>query len=238
MTQGDPTADGSERPEADEPPQSRPAGSAVASTYDRIAAHFSKTREYAWPEVESFLDGRSGGVGLDVGCGNGRHSDSLNERTERVVGVDVSGELLREARARARDRGYASGVSFVAGDAAALPVGDDRVALAVYVAALHHLRPRQRRVASLSELARVLEPGGRALVSAWSTAHERFDADADAETGFDTAVDWTLPGGETVPRFYHIYAPREFDADLVASDLRVIDSEVSSGNCYAVVASE
>ncbi|MFW6000439.1 MAG: SAM-dependent methyltransferase, partial [Halorubrum sp.] len=24
------------------------------STYDRIAAHFSKTREYAWPEVESF----------------------------------------------------------------------------------------------------------------------------------------------------------------------------------------
>jgi ubiquinone/menaquinone biosynthesis C-methylase UbiE len=209
-----------------------------ASTYDRIATHFSKTREHTWPEVASFLADRSGAVGLDVGCGNGRHCEPLRERTERVVGVDVSGELLREAGSRARDRGYAAGVSFVRGDAAALPVGDDRVDLAVYVAALHHLRPRERRVASLSELSRVLAPGGRALVSAWSTAHDRFDVGADAEEGFDTTVDWTLPGGETVPRFYHIYAPREFDVDLAASDLRVVESVVSSGNCYAVVAPE
>lgn len=210
----------------------------LASTYDRIATHFSKTREHAWPEVASFLADRSGAVGLDVGCGNGRHCEPLRERTERVVGVDVSGELLREARSRARDRGYAAGVSFVRGDAAALPAGDDRVDLAVYVAALHHLRPRERRVVSLSELSRVLAPGGRALVSAWSTAHNRFDAGADDDEGFDTTVDWTLPGGETVPRFYHIYAPREFDADLTASDLRVVESVVSSGNCYAVVAPE
>ncbi|WP_348610685.1 class I SAM-dependent methyltransferase [Halobaculum rarum] len=210
----------------------------TASTYDRIAGHFSKTREHTWPEVESFLDGRSGGVGIDVGCGNGRHCEPLGDRVEAVVGVDVSEGLLREARARARERGYDPAVSFVRGDAAALPVADDRVDLAVYVAALHHLRPRERRVASLSELARALAPDGRALVSAWSTAHDRFDADADAEVGFDTTVDWTLPGGETVPRFYHIYAPREFDADLVASDLRIVDSVVSSGNCYAVVEPE
>ena len=210
----------------------------TAATYDRIAAHFSKTREHAWPEVESFLDGRSGAVGLDLGCGNGRHCEPLGDRVDEAVGVDVSGDLLLEARARARERGYDSGVAFVRGDAAALAVGDGRVDLAVYVAALHHLRPRERRVASLSELARALAPGGRALVSAWSTAHDRFDADADAETGFDTTVDWTLPGGETVPRFYHIYGPREFDADLAASDLRAVESVVSSGNCYAVVAPE
>lgn len=210
----------------------------TASTYDRIAGHFSKTREHAWPEVESFLDGRSGVIGLDVGCGNGRHCEPLGDRVEDVVGVDLSEGLLREARARARERGYDSGVSFVRGDAAALPVSDDCVDLAVYVAALHHLRSRERRVASLSGLAGALAPDGRALVSAWSTAHDRFDADADAEVGFDTTVDWTLPGGETVPRFYHIYAPREFDADLVASDLRIVDSVVSSGNCYAVVGPE
>ncbi|SHH31649.1 class I SAM-dependent methyltransferase [Halobaculum gomorrense] len=210
----------------------------TAATYDRIAAHFSKTREHAWPEVASFLDDRSGAVGLDVGCGNGRHCEPLCERTDRVVGVDVSRRLLGEARSRARERGYAAGVSFVRGDAAALPIDSDRVDLAAYVAALHHLRPRERRVASLSELSRVLAPGGRALVSAWSTAHDRFDADAGADEGFDTTVDWTLPGGETVPRFYHVYAPAEFDADLTASDLRIVESVVSSGNCYAVVASE
>jgi hypothetical protein len=81
----------------------------------------------------------------------------------------------------------------------------------------------------------VLTPDGEALVSAWSTAHDAFDASADAAEGFDTDVDWTLPGGETVPRFYHIYAPAEFDADIAASDLELVDSRISSGNCYAVV---
>ncbi|MFC7068302.1 class I SAM-dependent methyltransferase [Halobaculum lipolyticum] len=214
------------------------AAPGVADTYDRIADHFSATREYAWPEVESFFEGRRGAVGLDVGCGNGRHCEPLDEHVDRTVGVDVSGGLLRAARDRAADRGYADRVSFVRGDAAALPVADDRVDVAVYVAALHHLRPRERRVASLSELARVLAPGGRALVSAWSTAHDRFDASADAEVGFDTEVDWTLPGGETVPRFYHVYAPAEFETDVGESDLGVVESTVSSGNCYAVVAPE
>ncbi|PSQ04015.1 SAM-dependent methyltransferase [Halobacteriales archaeon QS_6_71_20] len=210
----------------------------VAATYDRIADHFSATREHPWPEVESFLDGRDGALGLDVGCGNGRHCEPLRDRADRAVGVDVSGGLVRAARARARDRGYAGGVSFVRGDAAALPLPDDGVDLGVYVAALHHLRPRERRIASLSELARVLAPDGRAVVSAWSTAHDRFDADADAATGFDAEIDWTLPGGETVPRYYHVYAPAEFGADLADSALHAVDSVVSSGNCYAVVAPE
>ncbi|TKX63822.1 class I SAM-dependent methyltransferase [Halorubrum sp. ASP1] len=199
------------------------------ATYDRIAAHFSKTREYAWPEVESFLDGRSGAVALDVGCGNGRHTEALAARAEAAVGVDLSRGLLDEAVARARERGYLDATAFVHGDAAALPVRDGAVDLAVYVATLHHLSPRAARVESLNELARVLAPGGTALVSAWSTAHDRFDR----EEGFDTTVDWTLPGGETVPRYYHIYSPSEFESDLAESDLEPHHVTVSSGNCYA-----
>ncbi|WP_418284996.1 class I SAM-dependent methyltransferase [Halorubrum sp. DTA46] len=206
----------------------------LRSTYDRIAAHFSKTREYAWPEVASFLDGRSADRALDLGCGNGRHTELLSERAETVVGVDVSRELLREAAVRARERGFADAADFVHGDAGALPIADDCVGLAVYVATLHHLSPRAARVRSLNELARALAPDGVALVSVWSTAHDRFDR----VEGFDTTVDWTLPGGETVPRYYHIYSPDEFDADLAASRLEPVDVDVSSGNCYAVVSSE
>ena len=171
------------------------------------------------------------GVGLDLGCGNGRHAESLSAVVGRVVGVDASAGLLRTARARASERGFADALELVQGDAASLPLGTDTVDVAVYVATLHHLRSREQRVASLSELARVLAPGGRALVSAWSTAHDRFEETA----GFDTTVAWTLPGGERVPRFYHIYDPEEFEADLAASDLDVVAHTVSSGNCYAVV---
>jgi tRNA (uracil-5-)-methyltransferase TRM9 len=210
---------------------------AVRETYDRIATHFASTREYAWPEVEQFvrehaqLD-RGGAVGLDLGCGNCRHAELLATQTdlERVVGLDVSRGLLETGRTRGAERGF--DVSLVQGDAAGLPLVDGVVDFAVYVATLHHLPTREIRRDSLDELARVLAPDGRALVSAWSTAHDRFD-----ETeGFDTTVEWTLPGGEAVDRFYHIYAPDEFEADLEASELRVLESELSSGNCYATVA--
>ncbi|WP_410765164.1 class I SAM-dependent methyltransferase [Haloferax sp. DFSO60] len=208
----------------------------VKETYDRIASHFASTREYPWPEVKSFVEDATADSrptrALDLGCGNGRHVELLRSYADEVVGLDVSRGLLTEATKRAADRGFDA--HLVQGDASRLPFDDDSFDLCVYVATLHHLTPRETRVASLDELARVLDADGTALVSAWSTAHDTFDR----EDGFDTTVDWTLPGGETVPRYYHIYAPDEFDADLDASDLTVVDSRISSGNCYAVVSGQ
>ncbi|MCU4974547.1 class I SAM-dependent methyltransferase [Halobacteria archaeon AArc-m2/3/4] len=225
----------------------------VRHTYDRIATHFASTREYAWPEVEAFVDRiEDGAVGLDLGCGNCRHAELLTTRTDRVIGLDISRGLLETGRARGADREFAGSLDLVQGDCAQLPLGRETVDLAVYVATLHHLPTREARIASLDELARVLTNGGRALVSVWSTAHSRFEAydeDGDPVTntdsddggeadGFDTTVEWTLPGGELVDRFYHIYTPAEFEADLEASGLETQRFELSSGNCYADVTAD
>jgi ubiquinone/menaquinone biosynthesis C-methylase UbiE len=228
----DQTADSADAPTDSLADDSTAQKRRVAATYDRIADHFAETRHHPWPEVREFLTDRSAAVGVDVGAGNGRHAELVAEQTRRVLAVDVSRELLGTARERAAEREYAGSLAPVAGDAGTLPIATDGVGLAVYVATLHHLPTRETRVGSLSELARVLEPGGRGLVSAWSTAHDRFDR----ETGFDTTVDWTLPGGETVPRFYHVYDPEEFREDLRRSGLTVVSTRVSSGNCYAIVA--
>ncbi|MFB6189020.1 MAG: methyltransferase domain-containing protein [Halapricum sp.] len=204
----------------------------VRETYETIASHFSETRTHPWPEVTAFVESAPAvAVGLDLGCGNGRHAEVLADRADRVIALDASRNLLAEAA----DRLDTAWARLLQGDAARLPLADRTVGLAVYVATLHHLPTRAQRRRSLDELARVLTPNGQALVSAWSTAHDRFDADADTEVGFDTTIDWTLPDGQTVPRFYHIYSPAEFEADLSASDCRVLDVEVSSGNCYARV---
>jgi len=226
-------ADGDQRGEGLDAHRPRPQ---VRRVYDEIAAHFSKTRASPWPEVESFLDGlpeSPGTTGLDAGCGNGRHAAPLGAVVERVLALDASRDLLFEARDRSVDDGW--GAALVQGDAARLPLAAGSVDVALYVATLHHLPDRETRVGSLAELSRVLAADGRGLVSAWSTAHDRFEAPPDAEQGFDTTVDWTLPGGETVPRFYHIYALPEFEADLAAAGLVIADAFVSSGNCYAVV---
>jgi len=201
----------------------------VRGTYDVIAEHFAATRAHPWPETEAFCEGRHVEVALDVGCGNGRNAAVLVDHADAVVGVDVSGALLSIARDRVRH------AAVLQGDAARLPLHTNSAELALYIATLHHLSDRSLRRRSLDELARVLAPGGNGLVSAWSTVHDRFEADPDAESGLDTHVEWTLPDGETVPRYYHIYAPPEFDRDLAESDLRVDRTWVSSGNCYAVV---
>jgi len=210
-----------------------PSRDRVRRTYDRIATHFAATREYPWPEVESFLADRTGRVGLDVGCGNGRHAEVLSEHVDRVVGLDVSRGVLGTARSRAAEREFP--VELVQGDAATLPLSMGCVDLAVSIATVHHLPTRDGRRESLAELARVLSADGVALVSAWSTAHDRFDAAEDDDQGFDTTLEWTLPDDETIDRYYHIYAPAEFEADLAAGGLEIEDSFVSSGNCYAVV---
>lgn len=201
----------------------------VRETYDRIADHFAATREHPWPEVESFLEGRSGAVGLDVGCGNGRHLEPLSARVDRAVGLDASRGLLSAGVERARERGVDA--RWIQGDAARLPLRDGVVDLGVYVATLHHFPARPGRIASLDELARVLAPEGHALVSGWSVEHDRFDA----TEGFDTHLDWTLPGGERVPRFYHVYDRGEFETELAESACRVASVRLSSGNYYAIV---
>jgi len=213
-----------------------PSRADVRATYERIGSHFSKTREYAWPEVEAFVDdGGDAARALDLGCGNGRHAELLADAAAHVVGLDASRELLGAASDRLDG---VDGIELLQGDAATLPLADDTVDLAVYVATLHHLPTAATRRTSLDELARVLRPDARALVSAWSTAHDRFDASPDAESGFDTTIDWTLPGGRTVPRFYYIYSPPEFEREVAASALSLDSLEISSGNCYAVVRPE
>ncbi|WP_248517331.1 class I SAM-dependent methyltransferase [Salinarchaeum laminariae] len=209
---------------------------ATQEVYDHIAAHFAETRRYPWPEVTEFLESTAGGTfGIDVGCGNGRHLPPLAERVEQPIGLDISTELLDVASERSD-----VDADLLAGDAASLPLGDGTVAIAISIATLHHLPSRELRIQSLDEIARVLTDDGEALVSAWSTEADRFDAEERGSdgSGFDAAIPWELPDGETVDRFYHVYDPDEFDAELAQSDLEIVDSQVSSGNCYATVAPE
>lgn len=199
---------------------------AVRSTYERIASDFDRTRSHPWPAVERFVEAHAdGGVALDLGCGNGRHLELLRGRVDRRVGVDLSRAMLHRTAARV------DAVDLVEASATALPLVDDRIALGLYVATVHHLPDRRRRVASLDEFARVLDPAGAGLVSVWSVDHETFDLTAAS----DRVVDWTLPDGSTVPRYYFIYDRPTFVADLGDSSLVAERVWAASGNLFAHV---
>lgn len=95
---------------------------------------------------------------LDVGCGTGAAIRAAAEVVERAVGVDLSPKMLAEASERAVDL---PGVEFVEGDSEDLPFADREFTAVLCTTSLHHYPCPE---AAAQEIARVLAPGGRAVV--------------------------------------------------------------------------
>lgn len=104
----------------------------------------------------------SGGSVLDVGCGAGRHTQSLAEQGIRVVGVDLSLPLLRQAVTAHRRSGAPGAVLLVRGDMRRLPVagtGWADLALNLFTAFGYFGTEDEDRLA-LAGMASALRPGG------------------------------------------------------------------------------
>jgi SAM-dependent methyltransferase len=100
---------------------------------------------------------------LDVGCGGGHHAVHMaHQRPDvRVVGLDLSAELIRRCRRLAAKGRVADRVEFVAGDALELPFPDQHFDRVYCAGSIKHW-PDQRK--GLDECLRVMRPGGRFLV--------------------------------------------------------------------------
>jgi SAM-dependent methyltransferase len=100
---------------------------------------------------------------LDIGCGTGNAAIRAAQAGARVVGADLTPELFDAGRAEAAAAGVE--VEFVQGDAEALPFADE--AFDVVVSTFGCMFAPRHEVAA-REAARVLRPGGRLHVFAWT----------------------------------------------------------------------
>ncbi|MFE7106751.1 class I SAM-dependent methyltransferase [Streptomyces sp. NPDC057575] len=126
---------------------------AWSAVYDSLPSSYIEVEE---PVVHSILDGLETGVALDAACGTGRQTRALTARGHRTIGVDQSPQMLAKAREHAPD------AEFRVGRLERLPLDDDSVDLAVCSLAMTHLPDLATGV---TELARVVRPGGRIVVS-------------------------------------------------------------------------
>lgn len=120
----------------------------LAPIYER----FSRT-----PEIDTFLellDLPVSGVLLDAGGGTGRISSHLQPYVERIVVSDVSSGMITRAA-------WKSGVLAIQARTEYLPFRSKRFERILVVDALHHFHNQQR---AISDLLRVLTPGGRLLI--------------------------------------------------------------------------
>lgn len=96
---------------------------------------------------------------LEYGCGTGSSAFVLAEQGATVVGIDISEVAVRKATAQAAGSSAAQRLSFAVMDAEHLGFPDRSFDMVCGSGILHHLDTD----AGLSEVARVLRPGGRGI---------------------------------------------------------------------------
>lgn len=120
-----------------------------------------------YPEIADLIAALHPRWLLDVGCGSGYTAKLLKERAPGLVvhGVDISGVALQRARA------HVDQVWQVDLDKSELPVPSGRYDTVACVEVLEHLYDPDH---ALQEIARVLVPGGHAVLTVPNLAYWRF----------------------------------------------------------------
>ncbi|KAM4796108.1 tRNA (carboxymethyluridine(34)-5-O)-methyltransferase ALKBH8 [Rhinophrynus dorsalis] len=164
-----PVCDSQQMQNKDSPPQVNELGAAalereyVHKVYEDIAGHFSSTRHTPWPKVVDFLMALpKGSVVADVGCGNGKYL-GVNKDLY-MIGCDRSKNLVDICG----EKQFEASVC----DALSVPFRSGSFDACISIAVIHHFATEERRLAAIRELARLLRPGGTALIYVWAMEQE------------------------------------------------------------------
>ena len=132
--------------------------STVASRFDALEARFKDevpADDFRLSAILRHLGPVQGRLVLDLGCGKGRFTSRLAGRGARVIGLDVSGAMLRAAKV--------AGLPVALGSIRRLPIPDASVDAVLFVEVLEHVSPADLP-GVLAEAARVLRPGGTVVI--------------------------------------------------------------------------
>lgn len=98
---------------------------------------------------------------IDLACGPGTYTRPLAARVGRAIGADLTPAMVEKARAEAARDGITN-IEFVCADIYALPFADQSAGIVSCGYAFHHMTDPRR---ALTEMARVLQPGGRMAIT-------------------------------------------------------------------------
>lgn len=179
---------------------------------------FYRTNRRAWRGVTD-LSGFGivpGTDVLEVGCGNGKTLAALRSLGCNVVGVDFSEEAVSSCRQ------LIPGVDVRRGDILDLDLDDSSFDAVVLFHVLEHVLPEDMPKA-VSEIARVLRPGGKAYVRSFSLGDMR------SEKGERISDDMVVRGNGIRYRYYTEGSLREAFPNRTFEVLRRVDEPTRFG---------
>lgn len=202
---------------------------ALAELYDAIAQSYAYTRRRLWAPVNKVLPA---GKVLDIGSGPGLYAVNIASRFSiDVVCMDISIGMLEATRRHARNQAIYPLIHLVVADLEYTPFRNRGFDAILCIATIHHLPSRKSRVNGLKEIARILKPNGKALVTAWHLLQLRNLARVliNIPTSIlrgkpigDVYVAWRYRGA-IGKRFYHLYTLKELRDDAINAGLSVIE---------------
>lgn len=126
------------------------------------AKHLELCASTEWAEtVQKFIlpwvldHGELGDDVLEIGPGPGRTTEVIAEAVPRLTAVELDEDLASALAAR-----MPAHVEVVQADASEMPLPDGRFSAAISLTMLHHVPTPELQDAILSDVARVLRPGG------------------------------------------------------------------------------
>jgi len=151
---------------------------------------------------------------LDLGCGNGFIVPLILEVNAKYFGLDISSALVKIAKKNNAAAVKAKLAEFVVGDATTrLPYRTGTFNRLFSFAVLHHVPSEEKRLAFLSEVKRVLKPGGTAGIIVWNILNDwpknRFKIDEQSNPDHDYTVPWKATSGQTINRYIHCFDDKE-----------------------------
>ncbi|XP_072941626.1 tRNA (carboxymethyluridine(34)-5-O)-methyltransferase ALKBH8 [Epargyreus clarus] len=178
----------------------------VHQVYEQIAHHFSTTRHKPWPKVVEFVQGvPAGSVLLDLGAGNGKNILPRGDIFQ--VACERSARLLAACERSARPPAGSGARAALRLDLLAAPLRPRCADAAICVGVVHHFSSPARRKQAISTIARLLRPGGRALITVWAKDQSKSNYICPSKEGSSVVVPTMagvkLPVHENRTQFQH-----------------------------------
>ncbi len=164
---------------------------------------------------------------LDIGCASGRLCFALARQGFYVMGIDVAGKQIDQARRHAQDENI--DVTFLQYEMPTLPLPDASFAAAFMGNVYCYVPHRAARIAFLDEVARVLVPDGEVFLSQTvldSVLASYKEICDDNHRRFAPGYE-TLEEGDGfilgAPQYLHFFFVDDLKAELAASSFQIVD---------------
>ena len=209
------------------------------NTYNDIANEFSDTRAYVWQCVKDFTnfinkynednkDNKDNDILniLEIGCGNGKNMQYLNNNTKcNIIGIDNCEKFIEICREKKLYALYAN--------SNLLPFSDCLFDFILCVAMFHHLLSIDDRNSTFNEILRVMKNGSYGILTCWCV-----DQPEKSNFNFSEGINivpWKGRKNVNKIRYYFVYTEKIFREYFESfSEIKIIDIYNEFGNLVLV----